>query len=292
MNFRNNDFIGLLGTIKYYVLVESYYRCLAIFGKRSGITEVKRNPPLIISLTSIPERFNKLHLCIEALFRQSIKPDRLILWLSETDTKIPNSIQNLTKRGLEIKFCKDIRSFKKIIYALKEFPNALIVTADDDIFYPSTWLEELFSAYQKEPGLIHCHRAHLITKNSDGTIKKYKEWKFCAEGIEEPSPLLFPTGEGGVLYAPGMLNTEVTNETVFTRLCPTADDVWLKAMSLLNNYSCKKISRYKTSFTQIKGTQTKALWKENTTAGANKNDDQIKAVFEYFNLNEKIKDLE
>ena len=285
MNFRNNDFIGLLGTIKYYVLVESYYRCLAIFGTRSGITDVKRNPPLIISLTSIPERFNKLHLCIEALFRQSIKPDRLILWLSETDTKIPNSIQNLTKRGLEIKFCKDIRSFKKIIYALKEFPNALIVTADDDIFYPSTWLEELFLAYQKEPGLIHCHRAHLITKNSDGTIKKYKEWKFCAEGIEEASPLLFPTGEGGVLYAPGMLNTEVTNKTVFTRLCPTADDVWLKAMSLINNYSCKKISRQKTNFTQIKGTQAKALWKENTTAGANKNDHQIKAVFDYFNLN-------
>jgi hypothetical protein len=95
-----------------------------------------------------------------------------------------------------------------------------------------------------------------------------------------------------VLYAPGMLNTEVTNEKLFTRLCPTADDVWLKAMSLLNNYSCKKISRHKTSFTQIKGTQTKALWKENTAAGAAKNDDQIKVVFDYFNLNEKIKNLE
>jgi hypothetical protein len=66
---------------------------------------------------------------------------------------------------------------------------------------------------------------------------------------------------------------------------------WL-AMSLLNNYSCKIISRHITSFTVIKGSQTKALWKENTTAGASKNDDQIKAVFEYFNPNEKIKDVE
>jgi len=292
MNFRNNSLISLLGTIKYYVLIESYYRCLAFFGTRSGVIDAKRNPPLIISLTSIPERYNKVHLCIEALLRQSIKPDHLILWLSDTATKIPSSLQNLTKRGLEIRSCKDIRSFKKIIYTLKEFPNALIVTADDDIFYPSTWLEELFSAYQKEPGLIHCHRAHLITKNSDGTIKKYKEWKYCADGIEGPSHLLFPTGEGGVLYAPGMLNIEVTNEKLFTRLCPTADDVWLKAMSLLNNYSCKKISPQKTSFTQIKGTQTKALWKENTAEGAVKNDNQIKLVFEYFNLNEKIKDIE
>jgi hypothetical protein len=292
MNIRNNTFISLLGTIKYYVLVESYYRYLAFFGTRPGIADTKRNPPLIISLTSIPERFHKLHLCVEALLRQSIKPDHLILWLSDTETKIPSSLQNLTKRGLEIKFCKDIRSYKKIIYTLKEFPNALIVTADDDIFYPSTWLEDLFSAYQKEPEFIHCHRAHLITKNSGGPIKKYKEWNYCADGIEEPSLLLFPTGEGGVLYAPGMLNKEVTNEQLFIELCPTADDVWLKAMSLLNNYSCKKLSQHKTSFTQIKGTQTKALWKENTTAGASKNDDQIKLVFDYFNLNEKIKDVE
>jgi hypothetical protein len=292
MIIRNNAFIGLLGTIKYYLWIEFYYRYLAFFGTRIGVTDIKRNPPLIISLTSIPERYNKLHLCIEALLRQSIKPDHLILWLSDTDTKIPNSLQNLTKRGLEIRFCKDIRSFKKIIYTLIEFPSALIVTADDDTFYPSTWLEALFLAYQKEPEFIHCHRAHLITKNSEGTIKRYKEWKFCAEGIEYPSLLLFPTGEGGVLYAPGMLNKEVTNEKLFTSLCPTQDDVWLKAMSLLNNNYCKKISRQKTSFTQIKGTQKKALWKENTAAGAVKNDDNIKAVFDYFNLNEKIKNLE
>lgn len=57
-----------------------------------------------------------------------------MLWLSDTDKKIPSSLQNLTKRGLEIKYCKDIRSYTKIFYTLKEFPNALVVTSDDDIF--------------------------------------------------------------------------------------------------------------------------------------------------------------
>ena len=81
-----------------------------------------------------------------------------------------------------------------------------------------------------------------------------------------------------MLYAPGMLNKEVTNEKRLTQLCPTQDDVGLTAMSLFNNYSCKKLSRHRTIFTQ-----TKALWKEITTAGTYKNDDQLKAVFEYFN---------
>lgn len=294
MAARDNFVISQLGTLKYYLLVEFYYRYLAFFGVRCGVTKIKRNPPLIVSLTSIPERLDKLHLCIEALLRQSLKPDRLILWLSNTDTRLPRSLQRLTRRGLEIRFCKDIRSFTKIVYTLRQFPNALIVTGDDDVLYPSSWLKDLYSAYLKEPELIHCHRAHLITKNADGTLKKYKEWNFCADGFEGPSLLLFPTGEGGVLYAPGMLNAEATNEALFSKLCPTADDVWLKAMSLLNGRSCKRIAGHKsgsgrtTSFTQIKGTQQRALWRENTTVGAGRNDDQIRAVFEYFDLIEKI----
>lgn len=74
MNIRNNAFISLLGAIKLYILLESYYRYLTVFAAQSEITDTKSNPPLIICLTSLPEIFNKLHLCIELLHRQSIKP--------------------------------------------------------------------------------------------------------------------------------------------------------------------------------------------------------------------------
>lgn len=287
MSIRNNAFVSFLGTLKYYIFVELYYRLLARFNSRIGVSDKKRTPPLIVSLTSFNERFNKLHLCIESLLQQSIKPDRLILWLSYAEKdRIPPTITRLSDRGLEIKFCEDIRSYKKIIFALLEFPEALIATADDDIFYPKTWLADLYLSYQKEPQFIHCHRAHLMTKTQQGSLKPYKEWKFCANGIQGPSLLLFPTGEGGVLYAPNMLNQQVTNVDLFRELCPTADDVWLKAMSLLNAIPCKKIAANSKSFIQIKGTQSKALWKENTEQ--NKNDIQINSVFEHFSLYSKL----
>lgn len=282
-----HNLISLLGTIKYYILVDLRYRWLAYFGTESGINTEKRDIPLIISLTSIPERLDKIHLCLESLLRQSCKPDYLFLWISENVTDIPHAIKKLEKRGLTIKFCKDIKSYTKIIYCLEENPNALVVTADDDIIYPPNWLEELYQAYQKEPGYVHCHRAHLIGKNADGSISGYKEWDFNTKHFSEASYFIFPTGVGGVLYAPGMLNGEVYNKELFIKICPTADDVWLKAMSLLNGIKCKKTGSA-INLVEIKGTQTKALWKQNTTDGAHKNDTQIKAVFEHYNLYQKL----
>lgn len=277
-----NQVFGILGTIKYYAFIETYYRLGARFRISMGVAEKTRHPPLIVSLTSIPARFKKLPICLESLLTQSLKPDRLILWLEVDPKTVPASVGKLTKRGLEIRHCQDIGPYKKLIYSLKEFPNSLIVTADDDIIYPKFWLQELFDAYRREPEYIHCHRAHYMERSSDGRLQPYRKWRFGADGITGPSLYLFPTGAGGVLYQPGCFAKEVLNEKLFMQLCPTADDIWYKAMSIKMGVPCKKIHPYHKEFTQIKGTQQHALWRENTML--NKNDQQIKAVFEYFNL--------
>jgi len=216
-----------------YIGIENYHRVNALFSKRVGVTQAKRNPPLTVSLTTIPERIHKVHLCIESLLRQSCKPDYLILWVSIPEEKVPKKLARLKQRGLQIKFCKDIRSYKKNIYTLKENPQSIIVTADDDVFYPKDWLKQLYDAYQREPQYIHCFRAHLMIKDSDGKLKKYKEWNTLDSGIQGPSLHLFPNGMCGVLYPPHSLSEEVLNEEVFMRLSPYHDDAWLKAMSLL-----------------------------------------------------------
>ena len=63
---------------------------------------------------------------------------------------MPKELKELMKRGLEIRFCKDIGPHGKLIYALKEFPDAIVVTADDDMIYPKDWLEKLFESYKKK----------------------------------------------------------------------------------------------------------------------------------------------
>jgi len=274
--------LGLIGTLKYYILVEGYYRLLALLDWRCGVLQHRRTTPLIVSLTAIPERYNKLHLCIESLLQQSIKPDHIILWLSDKKIDLPKKLTKLTKRGLEIRYCEDIRSYRKIIYTLEEYPTAIIVTADDDVLYPKKWLGGLYEAHKAEPNVIHCHRSHHIKINSDGTLRPYKSWRFSPKKPEPGSLLTFPTGVSGVLYPPNSLYKDTTNKNLFTELAPTADDVWLKSMSILNNTLCQNTGIYKHEFTQIKGTQAKALWRENTKKDMN--DIQIKAVWDYFDL--------
>jgi len=208
-----------------------------------------------------------------------------MLWVSVPEDKIPAKLARLEKRGLQIRFCKDIRSYKKIIYTLKENPESIIVTADDDYFYPKDWLRRLYTAYQKEPQYIHCHRAHLMMKGVDGTLKKYKEWNYLSPGIQGPSLPLFSTGAAGVLYPPHSLSEEVFNEENFMRLAPNHDDAWLKAMALLKGTHYKKVSPFSSNLGRMKGMKANQLTDINQEG---RGDEQIQAVFEYYNLHNMI----
>lgn len=292
---KNTPFYRLLrwtyhlpGTVYFWLkpwFLEMAHSLSVRFSKKVGVTAIKRSPELIVSLTTIPERIGKVSLCIDSLLRQSLKPDRLILWLSECNDSgrcpiypqtLPPDLNRLVQRGLEIRWYKDIRSFRKIIPTLQAHPDALIVTADDDVFYPRHWLRMLYVAHQREPGYIHCHRAHLMRYGETGAVLPYRQWDFGANGHVGASFDLFPTGVGGVLYAPGHLHQEVLNESAFLSLCPKADDVWLKAMSLMANVECKKVAAKAFPIIEIRIPDNVTLSSENLDRDFN--DPQIRAV--------------
>ena len=191
-----------------------------------------RNPlpaPLIVSLTSFPPRFGILHRTVESLLAQSIRPDHIILWIAEADLPLlPGKVRSLEKRGITIRGCEDIGSYKKLIFALAEHPEAFVATADDDIYYEPRWLEELVSAAEPFEKVIVCQRAHRIKLGRDGSAAPYDEWgvNVLDAAARRPSTDLVPTGCGGVLYPPHSLSAEVADVALFQRLCPTADDLW------------------------------------------------------------------
>ena len=57
----------------------------------------------------------------------------------------------------------------------------------------------------------------------------------------EASPLIFPTGVGGILYAPGRLHPDVVDDATFRTLCPSADDAWLYWMGLRGGSQFRRI---------------------------------------------------
>lgn len=207
--------------------------------KSFGLNTKLRERKLIVTLTSFPERMYDIHFCIYSLLEQTLKPDEVILWLASeqfpnAEKDIPEEVLNLKDKGLTIKWCSNLKSYKKLIPSFKEFKNCILITADDDIFYPKNWLEILYKSYLTHPNAITCHRAHRIKLDKNKNILPYRKW---AKKINGPnlSFLNFFTGAGGVLYPPNSLDDNVVNITQFTELAPHGDDIWFWAMALINN---------------------------------------------------------
>ena len=126
-------FISLLGEVYKFLIDMKLLR-----PDKVSLNKVESEPNLIVSLTSYGRRVDKGYYTIISLLRQTYKPDAIILWLDKDnwdDSKLPKSIQDLKKKGLEVKYCIDLRSYKKLIPALLEYPKSIIVTCDDDIYY-------------------------------------------------------------------------------------------------------------------------------------------------------------
>jgi len=264
----------------------------ALVSSESGVGN-SVDQKVVVSLTTFDKRINDVHLTIESLFQQSFKADKILLWLSRANfpnQSLPSILTRMESRGLEIHWVdEDLGSYKKIIYTLESDPQALIITVDDDVLYPVDMIDQLYQSYLAYPNAVHCHRAyHMSIVN--GKPAKYSSWT-AAEHADESSMLVFPTGIAGVLYPPGSLAVEVTNKEVFQSICPNADDVWLKAMSLKAGVGCKKVvdeRHWKSRFLTIEQSQNYSLKKSNWKKRGG-NDEKIEAVFDYYDLYSTLK---
>lgn len=205
--------------------------------KEVGINSTKRNKKIIVSLTTYKTRINHVKYTIYSLLNQTVKADEIILWLPndeflDNESNIPEEILNLRNNGLTIKICENIKSYKKLIPALKEYPNDLIITADDDIYYPQDWIETLYLQHKKHPDNIITHRAKKITLNN-GEINSYNKWHII-ESMQKASYTNFFTTGGGTLFVPSFLDNTVFDEKLFKKLTPYSDDIWFWAMAVLN----------------------------------------------------------
>lgn len=240
---------------------------------------------LIVSLTTYDKRYQEVFLAIESIMQQTVKPDRIILWLADNmkDIPIPVTLQKQMKRGLEIEYCDDIRSFKKLIPTLKKYPDDVIVTIDDDVLYNFDVLENLVNIHKKHPNCVIGTKGQRMRREANGKLTPYVSWP-DAGIVEKPSVMLFPVGCGGILYPAHILDDEVLNKEVFMSICQHGDDIWFKAMALKAGHKTV-IVRNDTHANQYHDNpqwQDKGLTQIDINAGYN--DTQIEAVFSKYDL--------
>jgi hypothetical protein len=223
-----------------YIRILWSYACGLIYAawlmlvpkRRLESVEGKGHPQLVVTLTSYGRRAAKTvpHV-LASLLVQTKRPDRIILWLDDvnfSEGRLPKRLAAMRDRyGIEIRFCEDLRSYKKLVPTLELCPEDVLVTVDDDLLYKRRLLEKLYAAHLETPDMRLCPLAHepVVEK---GVFVPYRRWRHNV--MYQSGRRVFPLGGSGTLYPPHSLHADVMNKGLFMQLAPQADDVWFWAM--------------------------------------------------------------
>ena len=231
-----------------------------------------------VSLTTYGSRIDTVAYTIESIAVGRARPRRLVLWLDDAERfeHLPASLRRLQKRGLEVALTKNWGPHTKYFPALASTfaEGSALITADDDIFYPASWLHGLLRAAERDPDEVVCYRASVVAVTADA-VADYASWPQCK--TDEASLIHFATGVSGVYYPPRMVEALLSSGDEFWKLCPSADDLWLHRVALRHSVPIRQVSARGHHFPYVPGSQLQTLVSQNLAGG---NDLQIRRLYE------------
>ena len=251
-------------------------------GKRDPrVSGIKSDIP--VSLTSWPPRERTLPLVLLSMIEQAVSPSVVHVWLSHNDQGMikPRHKDFFAEHGVEFHTTEDIVPHKKWLPLIEMGHESPFVIIDDDTYYPRNWFDALITEGIQFPEEIVAHRCHKIKANANHMPGPYLEWEKDIDHENEASHYLFPTGCGGIMLRPEAISEDFRRRDLLMKLCPLADDVWLKAAYIQSGFKCRK-SHYYFPCLDYPETRPSGLAVKNVDQG--QNDQQIKAVFDYFDL--------
>lgn len=238
--------------------------------------------PVIVSLTTIPQRLDRVHLTIRSILIGNKRPKKMYLWLHERlKDSIPNELGKLQGDIFEIKYSPYTFSHRKLIHTLQENPSATIVTVDDDMMYPKDFLEKLYNGHLNFPNDVVTHYARQMKFDANGKPITYSDWPYT-DIQPKDAKFLMPVGVFGALYPPNALDNRVLDIELMLKLTPKTDDLWFKMMSLLNGTTTRVLGPYKNKLVEILASQKVALKHHNI--GEDKNRKQWGLLMTYFDI--------
>ncbi len=161
--------------------------------------------------------------------QNKVLPDRIVIVINSYDA---NNTPQMYKDNplIEIIYSDvDIKGHNKYYHTMLKYPDSVIITIDDDVIYPSTFIEDCINAYNNSPSTINAGRVHKI-KYDNGKMLSYKLWDWESQETEASYDLFF-TGVGGVVYPPGVFKDDLNLELIKEYI--NVDDILL-------NYLCRK----------------------------------------------------
>ena len=174
----------------------------------------KTRQQVIVSMTSFPAAIQYAAKAVKSLLDGSVLPDKVVLYLTFSqfgEEGVPQELVSLAESNpvFEIRdYDRDIRSYRKLIPALRDFPDAVIVTVDDDVHYHRNMLRDLLRLHGRVPHAVLAHRAKLMRPGKPyRKWRKYRWYHFLRRRLHTGFRNI-QTGVGGVLYPPHSLKEE------------------------------------------------------------------------------------
>lgn len=232
---------------------------------------------ILIGLTVMSSRLEKVHLTLESLLAQDypdlevrIHASRDPFLLDQGTDEIPEAVQLLMEKQprLSWRWVPNIGSYRKLLPILAEEINQdqLIVTADDDTIYPANWLSTLVQ-YHSLFNCVICFRGHFVVFDKE-YFAPYRRW--MTHGIiENPSERVLPTGKDGVLYHASYFDRRVLDYRKALQLAPTADDIWFKWHTAINRVPVYCVETDYTTKSMLETSEGPSLYLNFNQAGAN-----------------------
>lgn len=250
---------------------------------------------VIVSLTSFPAAIPYAAQAVQSILKGNVLPDKVVLYLTFSqfnERKIPQELLKLTKDSpiFEIRnYDRDIRSYRKLIPALKDFPDAVIVTIDDDVTYHKNMLRDLLRLHEQLPNAILAHRAKRMKPSEPyRRWSKYRWYSFLFQRIHSDFKNI-QTGVGGVLYPPHSLKQDMLDVELFTSIAPTTDDIWFWAAGVANGTKVVPVPFGHNKPRGLKKPRELSLKTVNFKSGKDLNAAALKAIVErYPTIGEQI----
>ncbi|VUZ22687.1 Uncharacterised protein [uncultured Comamonas sp.] len=267
---------------------------------KSGINKNFEAPEIFITLTTISDRLSRLLPVLESLHKQTLRPQKIYLNISEEAYLLDKGIRKDDPRLasfiklplLEINWTKNTGPFRKIIPFMESFfsenktKDKIFITVDDDTLYPDYFIQTLYDKYLEHDSVI-AFRGRYITANSSG-INPYSNWEL---GKTVATMNNLPTGKDGILYSTKFFTRDFVDINAALELTPTADDLWIKWHCGLNgvksvilnpeastsDYKSFPVVDYSAEYRDV------SLFKaHNSSASGGKNDISTKNLEKYF----------
>lgn len=217
--------------------------------KSLSLNKEPRDVTLTFTLTSFPDRIDSVQHTLRSLFTQSMKPDRVILWLAKEEfegIELPQSIKDFQSVGLEVRFCDNMFGHKRYYQLIPEQKeNELIVMFDDDILFPKHLVYRLYEKWKKYPNCVVCDRGQVFQLNSEGEILNPGFWSSIGkEGVKDPAFGILASPGGGCLVPPGAYHKDACDTELIKKYAIKTGDIWLMFMAAENDTKIIRSYRY------------------------------------------------